>query len=69
MVNDKIINAPNYLVTSSDKIALITGFKPIIKKTLILKKKEEKPAVSDEAKTDAEVVEKIATEATKEASA
>lgn len=69
MVNTKIISSPAYLVRSADKISLIPGFSPKIKKTIIIPKKEEKEEVSDAEKSNEEIVEKIAEEATKEAKA
>jgi len=70
-VNDKVIAAPSYLVNSNDKVRLIEGFAPIIKKVVELKQKvmEKQLEKAAEQKTNAEVVEEVAMKATKEAKA
>jgi len=72
IVNDKVITAPSYVVESADKIKLIEGFAPKVKKVIKLKKPEEpaetvKPVEISKEASDKQVVEDLALKATKEA--
>ena len=69
LINDKIITSPSYLIKKTDKITLVSGFVPKIKK--IVKEKAKVEALDTAEKqaqmSDKEVVEDIAKKATKEA--
>jgi small subunit ribosomal protein S4 len=68
MVDNKVVTAPSYLVQNTNKVQLIDGFTPIIKKVIKIEKPaEEAPAISKE-KTDKQVVEELAKKATQGAS-